>query len=71
MAALNVDVRRARKFLFDHNLGHISPRRFATAASELGLTFSKLLAMIMRMRGGGQGEGQAPIATRVAMKEAA
>lgn len=71
MAVSNADVRRARAFLFGHGAPSISPRRFASAAKELGLSFAKVLALIMRMRAGGQGQGQAPEATRIAMEEAA
>lgn len=70
MAMSNVDVRRARKFLHGHGIkpSVISPRRFATAASELGKTFSDLLALIRRLASAGQGQGQAPIAKQIAEK---
>lgn len=74
MAASNVDVRRARAFLRKRSIPTrvISPRRFATAAKELGKSFADVLALIMRLRMGGQGLGPAPIGERVAtMRKAA
>lgn len=67
----NATVRDARSFLFRHGIGPsvISPRRFAAASHELGKSFAKVLELIMALQSGGQGVGQAPIATRIAEKE--
>lgn len=70
MPAANADVRRASAFLSERGISSISPRRLATAAQELGKTFAAVLELIMTLRSGGQGQGPAPIAERIAKAQA-
>jgi hypothetical protein len=67
MVASSSDVKDARTFLAGRKV-RVSPRRFATAAKQLGKTFAELLALIMRLQMGGQGLGPAPIGERLARK---
>lgn len=69
MPATNADVRRASAFLTERGSA-ISPRRFATAAKELGRTFAELLELIGALKMGGQGRGPAPIAEKIAREQA-
>ena len=69
MAVSNVDVRKARAFLVGKGARNISPRKFATAAKDLGKTFAELLRMIGRLSMGGQGLGPAPIAEEIAREK--
>lgn len=63
--------RQARAFLGAQgfvNGAKISPAEFADAADETGLAFAKLLELLATIAMGTQGQGPAPIATRIAME---
>jgi hypothetical protein len=64
------EVREARAFLQKRGFstGDIPPRLFASAAKQMNKSFSDLLKEIARLQLGGQGQGQAPDATRIAEK---
>ena len=65
------DVRQARAFLQSKGIksADISPRLFAAAREKLSKSFEKVLRLIAHLQMAGQGEGQAPEATRIAEKE--
>lgn len=48
----------------------VPPRKLASAKEETGKEFPELLRMIARLMMQGQGVGQAPRATRIALVEA-
>jgi len=54
------EVRQARSFLRSKGITtkEIPPRKFASAAKELNKGFRELLAYIMQLRSGGQGQSQ-------------
>ena len=59
MSTAAVNVRSARGFLrqkLKAGTGDISPRHFANAASELGIGFSGVAAVLARIYAGGQSE---------------
>lgn len=59
MSAPAHEVRSARGFLrqkLKAGTADISPRHFANAATELGLPFSGVAAVLARLYAGGQGE---------------
>ena len=60
MPASPKEIRKARSFLYARGLPvqTISPRRFASAAKELGIGFRELLAFIARLYGAGQNQSQ-------------
>lgn len=65
-------IRKARFFLQRKGLrtSDMSPRAFAEAAAETGKSFSDLLKTIAVLQLGGQGQGQAPQAAKLAASEA-
>jgi hypothetical protein len=64
------DIRKARAYLHKHGISskEVPPHLFAATAKKTGKTFSDLLKTIARLMNQGQGEGEAPIATRIAEK---
>lgn len=65
------EARQARAFLQKKGIPSraIPPKLFAATAKKEGKTFSELLKTISRLMLGGQGQGQAPEATKIAEKE--
>lgn len=60
------EIRKARAYLqkMDITSAHVSPRKFAASAKELGKTFRETLNFLTRLMSGGQGQGPSPAATK-------
>lgn len=59
MSVTPAEVRKARSFLFSHHKHGfgIPPRKFASAARELSVSFRELLRFIAILKSRGQGKG--------------
>lgn len=62
------EVRKGRAFLRGQGFTTqmIPPRTFVQAAADSGETFAKTLQLLAKLKTGGQGQGQAPVATEIA-----
>lgn len=58
-AVVPAEIRKARSFLFSHHKRGfgISPRHFAAASKELGVSFRELMRFISILQARGQGSG--------------
>lgn len=67
------EVRQARAYLGSKGVKRqdMSARDFADGAAEINQSFDKTLELVATLQMGGQGQGPAPVAAKIAEKEAA
>lgn len=70
MAISDEDARRARAFLHKRgfNTAAMPARSFAAAAEETGRSYKDMLGVVAALQLETQGQGPAPIATKIAME---